>query len=146
MPIKSAKPPKIKKNIKSRQRQAYSVFLSYSSKDRFIAETIIDKLEAIGVQTWADTKSMEGGGITIREIIAAIDACNEVIVLVSPNSIESQWVLFEIGVARGKDKRTTPVLCNIDPNDMAPMKDVVAIDLNKFDQFLIQLQERIKQH
>lgn len=43
------------------------------------------------------------------------------------------------------NKRITPLLYNTNPNDMAPMKDIAAIDLKDLDHFLAQLKKRIKQ-
>jgi len=34
---------------------------------------------------------------------------------------------------------------NVKPEEMAPMRDIKGIDLNKFEQFLAQLGRRIKQ-
>ena len=76
-------------------------------------------------------------------IIRGIDACQEAIVLISPNSVNSQWVSFEIGGVRAQHKRVTPILNNVRPDDMAPMKDIKSIDLNKFELFLAQLKRRV---
>jgi len=80
-----------------RRRAKYNVFISHSSKDQFIAETIAEKIENLGAKVWIDTKNMEGGSITVQEILGAIDACHEAVVIVSPDSIKSQWVPFEVG-------------------------------------------------
>ena len=40
-------------------------------------------------------------------------------------------------------KRVTPILNNVRPDEMAPMKDIKSIDLNNFEQFLAQLKRRI---
>lgn len=128
-----------------RQKVNYRVFISHSSKDQFIAEAIAEKIEAFGAKTWIDIKHLQGGDSTIQEIIRAIGACNEAIVLVSADSVRSQWVSFEIGVVRTMNKRITPLLYNTNPNDMAPMKDIAAIDLKDLDHFLAQLKKRIKQ-
>jgi predicted nucleotide-binding protein len=139
------RPKRAGKHVGSRKREPYIVFISHSSKDQWIADVIAEKIETFGSKVWVDTKNMEGGGITVQEIINAIDACNEAVVLVSPDSIKSQWVPFEIGVVRTKAKRITPILYNTTPDDMAPIKDVTAIDLNNFNHFLTQLEQRIKQ-
>ncbi len=127
------------------KKAKYLVFISHSSQDQFLAETIAETIEALGAKTWIDTKHLQGGDSTIQELIRAIDACNEAIVLVTPDSVKSQWVSFEIGVVRTMNKRVTPLLYNATPNDMAPMKDVAAIDLKNLKHFLAQLKKRMKQ-
>jgi hypothetical protein len=122
---------------------AYLVFISHSSNDLWIATVIAEKIEALGAKCWLDEKDLEGGNIIAADIIRGIDACNEALVLISPNSVRSQWVAFEIGGVRAQHKRVTPILNGVNPEDMAPMKDIKGIDLNKFDQFLTQLKKRI---
>jgi len=67
---------------------------------------------------------MEGGSIIIKEIIAAIDDCDEAMVLESPSTRRKpDWVVFEIGAARGQHKRVTPILNNVDPQKVGPATD-----------------------
>ena len=82
----------------------------------------------------------------MEEIIHGIDACQEAIVLLSPNTIQKpDWVIFEIGAIRGQHKRVTPILNNVHPEDIGPVKDIRAVELNGFDQFLRELRKRINE-
>ncbi len=106
-----------------------------------------EKIEALGARCWLDEKDLEGGDVIAADIIRGIDACHEAIVLISLDSVKSQWVAFEIGGVRGQHKRVTPILNNTTPEDIAPMKDIKGIDLNKFEgQYLAQLKKRVVQH
>src|SRR5713101_8018536 len=133
------------KSSKRQKRSRYTVFISHSSLDAWIARVMAEKIQSIGVDCWLDEKDLEGGDVIPDEIIRGIDACQEAIVLISPNSVNSQWVSFEIGGVRAQHKRVTPVLNNVKPQQMAPMQDTKGIDLNKFEQFLAQLKRRISQ-
>ena len=133
------------KSSKRQDRSKYVVFISHSSFDAWIARTMAEKIRSLGVDCWLDEKDLEGGDIIAGEIIRGIDACHEAIVLISPNSVSSQWVSFEIGGVRAQHKRVTPILNNLRPDEMAPMKDIKSIDLNKFEQFLAHLKRRISQ-
>lgn len=106
---------------------------------------MVEKIEALGAECWLDEKDLAGGDVIVEDIIRGIEACHEAIILISPNSVKSQWVPFEIGGARAQRKRVTPVLNNVKPPQMAPMKDIKGIDLNSFDEFLAQLKRRISQ-
>jgi len=133
---------------KSKRREApahppYVVFISHSSSDRWIARKIAEEVEASVAQPWLDEKDLEGGDVVEEEIIRGIDACHETIVLVSPKSVKSQWVVYEIGAVRGQHKRVTPILHYVSPDAVAPIKGMKAIDLNEFDKFLIELKRRI---
>jgi hypothetical protein len=121
----------------------YSVFLSHSSHDSWIARVMAEKIEALGAKCWLDEKDLAGGDVIAQDILKGIDACHEAIVLVSSNSANSQWVPFEIGAARGQHKRVTPILNNVQPQLMIPMQDIKGIDLNNFDRFLAQLKRRV---
>ncbi len=134
-----------RENRKTKRKKPYVVFISYSSSDRWIAEVIAEKIEGIAASCWLDEKDLEGGEVIVDRIITGIDSCDEALVLISPQTIESQWVAFEIGGVRAQHKRVTPILNNVRPDDMAPMKDIKGIDLNKFDRFLSQLEKRVKQ-
>jgi hypothetical protein len=132
-----------RKPTKRRRGGNYIVFISHSSYDRWIAQVMAEKIEGAGADCWLDEKDLEGGGVIVEDIIRGIDACNEAIVLISPQSVQSQWVAFEIGGVRAQHKRVTPILNNVTPEEMAPMRDIKGVDLNRFDQFLAQLKRRV---
>ncbi len=104
-----------------------------------------EKIQALGAECWIDEKDLAGGDVIVEDIIRGIDACDEATVLISPNSVKSQWVSFEIGGVRAQHKRVTPVLNNVRPQQMAPMRDLKGFDLNRFDQFLRELRKRINE-
>jgi len=131
------------KSSKRQKRSRYLVFVSHSALDAWIARVMAEKIQALGAECWLDEKDLAGGDVIVEDIIKGIDACHEAIVLISPNSVRSQWVSFEIGGVRAQHKRVTPVLNNVKPQQMAPMQDIKGIDLNKFEQFLAQLKRRV---
>jgi hypothetical protein len=104
-----------------------------------------EKITALGADVWLDEKDLEGGDIIIEKIISGLETCNEAMVLISPDSIKSEWVRFEIAGVRVLRKRLTPILNHTKPDEMASLKDVMAIELNSFDQFLIELKKRIEE-
>jgi hypothetical protein len=128
-----------------RKISRYVVFISHSSLDAWIANVMAEKIQEAGAHCWLDEKDLAGGDIIADEIVRGIDSSNEVIVLISPNSVKSQWVHFEIGGARAQRKRVTPILNNVKPQQIALMQDIKGIDLNSFDRFLAQLKRRIAQ-
>ena len=80
------KSSKRQKRAKAVRLKQYNVFISYSTADSFIAHVIKDKVEALGAKVYLYEKDMEGGSIIIKEIIAAIDDCDEAMVLESPST------------------------------------------------------------
>src|SRR4029077_5537621 len=121
----------------------YLVFISHSARDSWIARMMAEKVSELGAEAWLDVKDLEGGDVINRKTLDGLDACQESVVLVSPNSVGSQWVVFEIGAVWGQHKRITPILNNVSFEAIAPLKEVKAIDLNEFDRFLTELGKRI---
>jgi TIR domain len=127
------------------QPAAYTVFISHSSKESWIAKQIAKEIMALGAETWLDVKDLRGGDEIRRSIKRGIRASQEAVVLLSANSITSQWVIYEAGIAYGQGKRITPILNNLAPDEtIAPLQGIKALDLNDFDNFLVELAGRIK--
>ena len=131
------------KSSKTRQRSRYLVFISHSSLDAWIAKVMVEKIEALGAECWLDEKDLIGGDIIVEDIRRGIKACDEALILVSPNSVKSKLVPFEIGGLRQLEKHVTPIFNNVKAQQMEPLKDIKGVDLNNFEQFLAQLKRRI---
>jgi predicted nucleotide-binding protein len=129
---------------KPARRKIYLVFISYSTPDSWIAHVMKEKIEGLGAKAYIYERDMAGGSVIVEELLQSIDDCSEAIVLISSNTLQNpQWVIFEIGAVRGQHKRVTPILNNVEPEDIAPVKDLSGLALNKFEQFLAELKKRI---
>ena len=126
-------------------RDSYAVFISHSSKESWIAGQMAKEVRALGAAAWVDVSDLSGGDDFYAQIMEAIRGCTEAIVLVSPISVNSQWVSFEIGAVAVQGKRVTPVLNNVTAGEIEPLRRVNAIDLNDFGEYLRQLKERVRQ-
>jgi hypothetical protein len=110
-----------KESVRSDAHAPYIVFVSHSSRDLWIAKMMAEKITALGAEAWLDEKNLEGGDIIIEKIINGLEACNEAIVLISPDSVKSEWVRFEIAGVRVLRKRLTPILNHIKPDQVASL-------------------------
>ena len=72
-------------------------FISYSSKDKNIADNLCFKLEQNGVAVWYAPRDVHGPYASA--IVHAIEKCTHFIVILSQNSMASQHVLNEIDLA-----------------------------------------------
>ena len=144
---RKAKKPASRKAQKPAEPSAYTVFISHSSKEKWIARQISKEIIALGAKTWLDLNDLQGGDEIRRSIRLGIRASQEVVVLLSPHSIISPWVVYEGAIADDQGKRITPIFNNLAPSDIpAPLQGIKAIDLNNFDVFLVELAERIRNH
>ena len=122
----------------------YLIFISHAAIDKFFATTICDKIEQVGATYFRDDRDIHGGDDIPDEIRAQIVACDEFLVLLTPESLDRQWVILEIGAAWGLGKRIVPLCYRLDPTkmpDLIRMKR--AYDLNHLDDYLRHLRERL---
>ena len=136
------KQPKGSKRGSARKHSSYKVFISHSSRDKWIAERMAEKIEAAGADYWLDTRDLPGGGDIRAEIFKGVSGCQEVVILFSPYSIDSEWVNFEMGVAY-KRRYLTPILNNVQYNEATLIQGIKAVELNDFDQYLSELTKRV---
>jgi hypothetical protein len=86
------------------------VFISYSRKDLAFVEHLVEDLKAAGLEAWYDLSGLDGGTRWGREIQSAIEASQCFVVVLSPNSVESEWVEKEFMYANSLKKRIIPLL------------------------------------
>ncbi|MFX0200954.1 MAG: toll/interleukin-1 receptor domain-containing protein [Candidatus Hodarchaeota archaeon] len=95
-----------------------SVFISYSHIDRERAQKLCRALERLGVEMFIDEKDIHWGKSVSETIRDALRACSAILVIVSPDSLKSTWVPYEIGQATALGKTILPYLT--DPNLRLP--------------------------
>src|SRR5688500_13580814 len=87
------------------------IFLSYSSKDRPFATRIVEDLERF-YDVWIDRSDLSGGAAWEQMIEKAVNDCGVFMVIVSPNSNQSEWVARETILAEKLKKYRIPILLN----------------------------------
>jgi hypothetical protein len=130
-------------------KRKYFVFISHSSKDTFIAKQldklIREKCRKYNVKTFLDERDIKGGDQISDTIKSNIEACDEFLVLISRYSVDSSWVLLEIGAAWMGNKRIVPIVDKVTPEEMPHIiVQHKAIDLNEFEKYLDEIVERAK--
>ncbi len=108
---------------KSETTKRYQVFLSYASADKKIAHKIVNELRKRGIRVWFDAYELQHGDSIVKAIENAISASDYLVVLLSPNSVNSVWVQKELGATlstelTSRDITLLPVLiadCDIPP-------------------------------
>jgi formylglycine-generating enzyme required for sulfatase activity len=86
------------------------VFISYSRKDLPFVEQLAADLEKAGLEVWYDLSDLEGGVRWRVEIEKAIRNSQFVIVVLSPDSVESEWVEREFLFASNLGRKIVPLL------------------------------------
>ena len=75
------------------------IFISYSSKNRDYANRLAEKLREEGFQVWIDNKRIESGEDWWKSIMTALRSSVAFIVLMTPESENSDWVQREVTIA-----------------------------------------------
>lgn len=85
-------------------------FISYNHSDQKIANALSSVFEAKGVDHFLDEKSIQPGDNIINEIPEKLNNSSHVIVIISPGSLKSVWVPFELGIAKANNLIVIPFL------------------------------------
>ncbi len=91
-----------------------SLFISHSSKDdEFGFRLVKDLRRELGSDeaVWYDSEGgLYGGESWWSKIVSVLDTCDVFVIIISPNSMNSKWVMRELDIATGEGKRIIPVL------------------------------------
>jgi hypothetical protein len=86
--------------------QFYSCFLSYSSKDEEFATRLHSRLRDSHLRVWFAPEDMQGGSKLHDQVDEAIRIYDKLLIILSENSMQSDWVKEEILKARKKEKKS----------------------------------------
>jgi hypothetical protein len=81
----------------------YTCFISYSSKDTIFAQILEAYLETSGVLCWFAPLEMQPGDWILPTLVEAIKEHDKLILILSEDSIKSEWVKFEVEIAQSKE-------------------------------------------
>lgn len=89
------------------------VFISHSHKDNTLAEKVANTLKAAGMETWYDKWEIMPGENWAEKMAKGLRESNAMVVLISPDSLESEKVRMDIDYALSQTtfkNRLIPVL------------------------------------
>lgn len=92
----------------------YQIYLSYRRNGGdILAAFLSDKLVSLGYKVWYDVTSLRAGSFT-TQITDAIEQCEDVIVILSPEALdrcvfEDDWMRHELKLSISKGKNIIPV-------------------------------------
>lgn len=92
------------------KQSSQRVFLSYVHEDLPWVAKFRESLKAEGVESWSDEDNLTAGKEFGEEIGAALRESRTLVLILSPRSLDSAWVHFELGAALADRKQIIPVL------------------------------------
>lgn len=85
------------------------IFLSYSFKDKAIADRVLNELEKKGNRCFYAPRDVTPGRGYAGEIIKAIERCNSFVLIMTQSAVDSHQVLREINAAVSRNKTIIPL-------------------------------------
>jgi len=136
-----------KRAVKRSGRPNYQVFVSHATADKWLATMFCEKIEETGASTFRDDRDINGGDDIPEEIRKQIRQSRELVVLLTPESVDRAWILLEVGAAWGRRKnyRIVPVLCHVTVDAIPDIiKGKKAFHMNDFEHYLKELKIRVE--
>lgn len=106
------------------------VFISYTRTDQDQLLPLVKLLEDGGYEVWYDSRRLVAGTEWDTAIRSAIQTCNVVLFLITPESIHSEWCTWEITEAQRLGKPVVPVV--LEPTELPPhLQKIHFVDLSE---------------
>jgi TIR domain len=117
------------------------VFISHASLDAKLAKRVAHVLRAAGFQVWDETQILPGDNWG-TQLSAALQESKAMVVLLTPNSLHSPNLSYEVGYALGEEGykgRVIPVLAG--SPEQLPKEDIPWV-LYKFSMIHLHNQDQ----
>jgi len=95
---------------KARNRDALRVFLSYAAADKPYADKVRSVFSRRASLRIFTTESLSAGEDWASRLKDELSQCQLFVVVLSPSSVDSNWILHELGAAWGLNKPIIPVV------------------------------------
>lgn len=125
------------------------VFISHARADTWVARQISTHITNLGLRTFLDVHDIKGGDAFDDEILAAVEDCAELVVLLTHSSKGRPYVWLEVGAFLGLRKRVTLILSGmlrtdyeIDNSIPLAMKRLSVKELNDIGEYFAELLQR----
>src|SRR5437588_5130702 len=120
---------------------AYTVFISSSYKDRDLARDVARRLKEAGVRALYSELTLSAGSEFEKLFMDQLKNADEIIVILSGNSVDNLWMMFEIGAASSLRKKITPVVVGLEKQELPPViKQLKYIRYNEVSDYISKLE------
>ncbi|MGD2272673.1 MAG: toll/interleukin-1 receptor domain-containing protein, partial [Desulfobacterales bacterium] len=93
---------------KGSELPTFDIFISYSAKDKAVADAVVSTHEKVGIRCWYAPRDIPPGADWGDAIIQAIEQCSLMILIFSGNADQSQRVLDELNYSISEGKPILP--------------------------------------
>ncbi|HEY8022171.1 MAG TPA: toll/interleukin-1 receptor domain-containing protein [Thermoanaerobaculia bacterium] len=122
---------------------SYKVFISAAQEDRDIVQDLGRRLRNAGDGVRLLEPEHAVGEDFSKAILKSIEEADEVIPLVTRESLTSRWLFLEMGAALSQHKRVTPVVLGLEPEELPPMvREIRYVKYSDVGAYLPQIAKR----
>jgi hypothetical protein len=89
-----------------------TIFISHSHSDRELARRIAAELRMAGIEVWIDEGEVKPGDSLVERLRAGVGSTEHFGIIVSPDSMASEWVQLELNAAleQGLDRKPLRII------------------------------------
>jgi hypothetical protein len=119
---------------------ARRVFISHSHQDNELVRDIARRLRDAGFETSVDFEHIASGAEFRKHVRERLSQSSVILILVTPASLRSPWIMTELGMAEGLDRQVLPVTVGVSNRDLPePLKTVKTVPFDRLDQAIRKL-------
>jgi hypothetical protein len=123
---------------------AMKIFISHSSRDKWAARKIAQEIGTLKAETFLDEKDIETGESIDHSIKKHLKNSDHFLLLLSPASVKSEWVLIELGGALALGKTIIPILLYVGANEIPKAISLkLARDINDIEKYYDEVRQKI---
>jgi TIR domain len=119
----------------------YKIFISSSRRDADLARDLAKRLEKAGLEVLMPAE--KAGENFVAKINSNLRKADEVVVILTNNSIDSKNLLFEMGAATSLEKQLTPVIQGVEPEKLPTLiKQMEYVRYADLERYISKLKQR----
>jgi hypothetical protein len=130
---------------------SYCVFISHGWHDRWIAKQMARAIADCGAMPFIDIFDIKKGDRIESKVHQGLETSHELVALLTPWSVDRNWVWAEIAGVWALRKRYCGVLYGLtiaeierDRGGLAMLAPTNILSIDEFDDYIRELQERIE--
>lgn len=124
----------------------YKIFISSSLRDADLAHDLAKRLDKAGLKVITTSGSVDAGENIKSKINKELRKADEIIVILTKNSVNSPWLFVEIGYASSLDKHVTPLIQGIESKELPEIiKQMNYVKYADLDRYISKLQQRVEE-
>jgi hypothetical protein len=124
----------------------YRVFIISSRKDLELAKELAQKLEKIGVRVYSVERNAVAGDNIITGINPDLSRADEVLLVVTQNSVDSQGLASLMGIAHSLQKFVTPIIKGLKRDELPPIiRHMEYVKYDELSKYISNLKKRVSE-